>query len=83
LLCITHDLSETRSFARVLVIEHGHIVEDSAPAMLARNPASRYQALLQAEQDVLRGLWSQKEWRRFWLEGGQLKEQSRSEGTVA
>jgi cell division protein FtsL len=30
----------------------------------------------------MRGLWSNKEWRRLWLEGGELTEQSRSERTA-
>ncbi|HKW98362.1 MAG TPA: ATP-binding cassette domain-containing protein [Bryobacteraceae bacterium] len=81
-LCITHDLSETMAFGRVLVIEQGHIVEDGVPAKLAQNPASRYRALLDAEQAVVRGLWSDKEWRRLWLESGELVEQSRTEGTA-
>jgi len=82
LICITHDLSETRAFERVLVIEQGRIVEDGSPSKLAQNTASRYRALLEAEEAVLRGLWSSKEWRRFWMESGELTEQRRTEGTA-
>src|SRR5439155_4044962 len=35
LLCVTHDLAETQTFARVLVIDGGRIVEDGAPVQLA------------------------------------------------
>jgi ATP-binding cassette subfamily B protein len=80
LLCITHDLSETKAFQRVLVIDRGHVVEDGAPTRLAQNPASRYCELLAAEEAVVRGLWSRKDWRRFWLEGGELQERTRREG---
>src|SRR6266498_5440991 len=34
LLCITHDVGETQSFARVVVIEAGQIVEDAPPDVL-------------------------------------------------
>lgn len=82
LLCITHDVSETKAFPRVVVIEQGRVVEDGAPLKLVQNVGSRYRALLEAEEAVMRGLWSKKEWRRLWLEGGELREQSRSEGTA-
>jgi ATP-binding cassette subfamily B protein len=82
LLCITHDVSETKTFPRVVVIEHGRVVEDGPPLKLLQNAGSRYRALLEAEEAVMRGLWSNKEWRRLWLEGGELTEQSRSERTA-
>ncbi len=31
LLCVTHDVGETRGFDRVLVVENGRLVEDGAP----------------------------------------------------
>jgi ATP-binding cassette subfamily B protein len=82
LLCITHDVSETKTFPRVVVIEHGRVVEDGPPLKLLQNAGSRYRALLEAEEAVMRGLWSNKEWRSLWLEGGELTEQSRSERTA-
>ena len=80
LLCITHDVGQTQDFERVLVIEGGHIAEDGCPAELATQPGSRYRALLKAEEAVREGLWSSAEWRRLWLEGGQLAEQSLNKG---
>jgi ATP-binding cassette subfamily B protein len=74
LICITHDVGETISFERVLVIEHGRIVEDDAPACLFERPDSRYRALLEAEEAVREGLWSGDTWRRLRLEGGRLVE---------
>lgn len=76
LLCITHDVGQTREFERVLVIEAGHIAEDGCPAELAGRPDSRYRALLKAEEAVQEGLWSSAEWRRLWLEGGHLTERT-------
>jgi len=80
LLCITHDVSETRGFDRVLVVEAGQIVEDAAPADLAARPGSRYRALLEAEREVREGLWSSGVWRRLRLEGGRLVEAGRNWG---
>ncbi|OGO36039.1 MAG: hypothetical protein A2W35_15145 [Chloroflexi bacterium RBG_16_57_11] len=74
LLCITHDVGETRAFPRVLVIENGQILEDGPPADLAENPGSRYRSLLVAEQAVRRELWASTEWRRFILDNGRLTE---------
>ena len=62
LLCITHDVSETRAFARVLVVEGGQIVEDGPPADLAQRPGSRYQTMLAMEAAVREDLWSSAAW---------------------
>jgi ATP-binding cassette subfamily B protein len=86
-LCITHDVSETLGFERVLVIEEGALAEDGAPAVLASNPTSRYRALLDAEFTLQQTLWSgswsekgsagelsRKTWRRYRLEDAALSE---------
>lgn len=72
LLCVTHDVGETRNFERVLVIDGGRVVEDGSPAALARDTASRYRALLDAEESVRTGLWSSSSWRRLRLAAGRL-----------
>lgn len=73
LLCVTHDVAETVLFDRVLVVEGGRIVESGVPAALARNPASRYRALLETEK-VTDALWSDRSWRRLRVESGRLVE---------
>jgi ATP-binding cassette subfamily B protein len=73
LLCVTHDIAETRDFERVLVVEGGRVVEDGCPKVLAASP-SRYRALLDAEQALHSGLWSGEHWRRLRLEEGRLSE---------
>jgi len=73
LICITHDVNETLSFPRVVVVEDGQIVEDGDPHLLNQQKEARYSSLLQAEEAVREGLWASEEWRRFTLEGGQLK----------
>jgi ATP-binding cassette subfamily B protein len=72
LLCITHDVSETLNFSRVLVIEEGRVVEDGVPAELADNPGTRYRELLDAEEQVRQGLWASTDWQRWWIEEGRL-----------
>jgi ATP-binding cassette subfamily B protein len=79
LLCITHDVSETRAFARVLVVEGGQIVEDGAPTELATRPASRYRAMLETEAAVRESLWSSGAWRRLELQRGLLRENGQRE----
>ena len=72
LLCITHDVMETAGFERVLVVEGGRIVEDGAPAELAAREDGRYRALLDAERQVRRDLWSGSRWRKLHMETGRL-----------
>jgi ATP-binding cassette subfamily B protein len=74
LLCITHDVSETLDFERVIVLEGGRIAEDGIPAALAANPHSRYRAMLDAEEQVRQALWSDEGWRRLRLENGRITE---------
>ena len=62
-----------------LVIEGGQIVEDGAPADLAKRPGSRYRAMLEAEEAVREELWSSGTWRRLWLAEGVLVEDEQKE----
>ena len=75
LLCVTHDVGETLGFPRALVVDNGRIVEDGAPAELARQANSRYRALLEAEESVREGSWSGGHWRHLRLEDGRLVEE--------
>ena len=74
LLCITHDVSETRGFPRVLVLEGGRVIEDGSPADVSALPGSRYQAMIEAEEAVRDGLWRSADWRRLRIEDGWLLE---------
>lgn len=74
LLCVTHDVGETLTFPRVLVIENGVIVEDGPPQALAADPGSRYAAMLAAEENVRRSMWSSTAWRRLTIADGKLNE---------
>jgi ATP-binding cassette subfamily B protein len=81
LLCITHDVGETVSFPRVLVIDRGRIVEDADPRELSHHPDSIYASLLQAEQEVRKGLWSDRHWRRCRMEMGRVVETNAADTT--
>ncbi|MCX6043802.1 MAG: ABC transporter ATP-binding protein [Chloroflexi bacterium] len=74
LICVTHDVGQTQTFERVLVVENGGILEDGAPSELLARPGSRYKALLDAEDAVREKLWASEAWRRIWLENGQIRE---------
>ena len=75
LLWVTHDIAETESFGRVLVIDGGRIVEDGAPAELGRRPGSRYAELLRGDRDMHATEWSAAAWRHVWLADGKLREE--------
>jgi ABC-type bacteriocin/lantibiotic exporter with double-glycine peptidase domain len=76
MLCVTHDVSETMAFPRVLVVEEGRIVEDGAPAKLSKQ-SSRYRELLEAEAAVAKQIWRGDYWRRLEMAGGRLLETGR------
>lgn len=74
LLCITHDMSETLDFPRVLVVEEGRIVEDGAPSDLMKKQG-RYATLLRAEEQLRAELWEGATWRRLRVEAGHVHEE--------
>ena len=75
---MTHDVSDTLGFPRVLVVDAGRIVEDGDPRALARTAGSRYERMLSAEQSVREGLWASPSWRRIRVENGTVVEQPRA-----
>ena len=74
LLCITHDVADTQTFDRVIVLDNGRIVEDGAPQQLADDPHSHYRAWLQVSAASWQTLWNAEGWRRLHLDQGQLHE---------
>ncbi len=80
LILISHDVADVQNFERVLVMEHGRIVEDGAPSQLAAQPGSRYRALLEQEQRAQQTLWGSATWRRLWLGDGRLSDAERGNG---
>ncbi len=80
LICITHDVSETLEFPRVLVLDAGRLVEDASPRQLVGRPDSLYRSLLAAEDAVRTGLWGSSIWRRMQLGAGRLEPTAVGEG---
>jgi ATP-binding cassette subfamily B protein len=75
--CITHDISQTLDFPRVLVVDKGRVVEDGAPARLASQSGTRYAHLLLAEVRA-RARLDGPEWRHLRLDQGQIVERAPS-----
>jgi ATP-binding cassette subfamily B protein len=73
-LWVTHDIAETKSFGRVLVIDGGRIMEDGDPAELGNYPLSRYAALVRGDRDMHTTEWSAAKWRRVWLAEGKIRQ---------
>jgi ATP-binding cassette subfamily B protein len=80
LLCITHDVGETATFPRVLVVEAGRVIEDGPPEALAAREGTRYRALLETERHVNETLWASAAWRRLRAEDGLIVEVERGRG---
>ncbi|HEY2510805.1 MAG TPA: ATP-binding cassette domain-containing protein [Polyangiaceae bacterium] len=74
LFCVTHDVVQTTGFDRVLVVEGGRVVENGPPAELLAREGSRYGALVRADEENHRLLWSGGAWRHWWLANGELRE---------
>lgn len=81
LLCVTHDVSETMQFQRVVIIEEGRIIEQGSPEELAERENSRYRAVLDAEQAVHNTLWASADWRRMVIDGGKLSIANNGDGS--
>ena len=75
LLCVTHDVRETKDFERVIVIEEGRIAEDGNPKELLQNKESKYSSMIRADEQLDSDIWSGVNWKKMWLENGNLKEQ--------
>jgi ATP-binding cassette subfamily B protein len=70
LIYVTHDVVETRSFDRVLVLDRGRVVEDGDPQQLSQSPSSRYRRMLQAYEAMQARLLSSGDWRRVRIDSG-------------
>lgn len=73
-LCVSHDVSDTTDFDRVLVVEDGRIIEDGAPSdLLARR--GTYATLVEADRQAFQ-VFGGEGWRRWSLADGALVEAS-------
>jgi len=73
MIFITHDVSDTQDFERVLVLDGGRLVENGTPGELVARDGSLYKALLDAERSVHEELWSGDVFRPLRLEHGRLR----------
>jgi len=69
-------VAQTRDFDRVLVIENGRVVENGPPQQLLAEPASRYAALVRADEENQRAIWRGGGWRTWRLGDGRLEERA-------
>jgi ABC-type bacteriocin/lantibiotic exporter with double-glycine peptidase domain len=72
LLCVTHDVTETRALDYVVLIDGGRIVEHGRPEALAADANSRYRHLLDADANARDAVWDNLEWRHWHLRNGQV-----------
>ena len=70
---VTHDVSDTATFDRILVVEDGRLVEDGRPEELLRDPSSRYRALYDADVEAQAVLWGGPEWKRLHVGDGHVR----------
>jgi ATP-binding cassette subfamily B protein len=80
LIYISHDVSQTQAFDRVLVIDGGRIIEDAEPEILLNDADSRYQDFMAADKVVQEQLWTGAEWRHLSIAGGRLTEFEAAQG---
>ncbi|MFL6447199.1 MAG: cysteine peptidase family C39 domain-containing protein [Bryobacteraceae bacterium] len=72
LICITHDLAETRDFDQILAVEAGRVVEDGTPADLLADPQSYYWRSIEAERVANAEIWGGDFWRRIRIHSGRI-----------
>lgn len=73
LLFVSHDIAETTTFARVLVVGDGRIVEQGNPQELLRQCGSHYARLHAVDAEVRRRLYLREGWKAYRLRGGELQ----------
>ncbi len=72
LLFVSHNIRETTRFERVLVFDHGRIVEDGAPQELLAQPSSRYRHMLEQETSLISHLKDSPRWQQARLDEGEV-----------
>lgn len=75
LLCITHDVGQTRTFDQVVVVKDGRVVESGCPRNLEGRGGSFYGELLEREAALRRRFRESVGWRRLRLVDGGLIEE--------
>ncbi|MBF0120228.1 MAG: ATP-binding cassette domain-containing protein [Desulfobacterales bacterium] len=73
MIFISHDVGETLSFERVIVMENGKIIEDDCPSVLFEKEGSIYSSMIKADQAVRKDLWASADWKKLWLKDGKIQ----------
>jgi ATP-binding cassette subfamily B protein len=73
MLCVSHNVSETTGFGRVLVLADGRIVEDGDPAALLSQTNSAYATMIADERALDRRLWDSARWRHHVFANGEVQ----------
>lgn len=71
IISVTHDVTSTRDFERVIVIDNGQVAEDDKPKNLLEQD-SMYRKLYETDIAVNEGLWTSDIWRRLWVADGKI-----------
>lgn len=79
ILCVTHDVAQTQSFDRVVVLVDGRVAETGTPSELSARASSRYAWMLARETTVLNTLWKNDSWRHVRVMDGRLEVEGRAE----
>ena len=74
LVVISHDVTDTLDFDRVLVMAGGRVVEEGCPRLLYEQRDSAYRALVLEDRAVRAEWWSHPRWRRLSMQDGKLGE---------
>lgn len=74
LFCVTHDISDTKDFDQVIVLEKGKIVECGVPQKLLDDSESRYSRMMRADYETRRRFLRHSGFRPIHLQGGKLFE---------
>ncbi len=74
LVFVTHDITESLQFDRVLVLEEGRIVQDGRPEELAGSSEGSFSRMLQAQKLANQQLWKGPAWRRLSLDESGLSD---------
>ena len=87
LLYVTHHVTDTLGFDRVLFIEEGNVVESGSPDALRKTPGSRYARWLERERFAEERVWRGSHFQHYRLQSGELlrdgnREQSPSSVTL-
>ena len=76
LIFVTHDITESLEFDRVVVLDMGRIVQDDTPEKLVADGDGAFSRMLKAQRRADREVWRGPGWRRICLDEGTFQEKA-------